>query len=112
MVSRLITNYLFSTPLFPYCLAWRDFWSIWSGLEHYTDLQGLIAWAGRKRLTGVKDHYSHLLVETEVLLAHQQMRRRNLTFWARQLHFIYRSLIAKPKYCPKGGAEKYRLRHQ
>lgn len=112
MLTRIITKHLFSTPLFPYWLAWQEFWSTWAVLERYSDLERLVDWAHRKRLAGIRNHYQNLLVETEILLAHKQMKRRNLVFWTRELYLVYRSLIAKPKYYPKGGAEQYRLRLQ
>ena len=112
MLTRIIATGLFSTPLFPYWLAWQESCAIWSALERCSDLEQLIVWARRKRLTGVGNHYKRLLVETEILLAHKQMRRQKLVFWTRELYLVYRILIPKAKYYPTGGAAKYRLSRQ
>jgi hypothetical protein len=110
MIARFITNTLFSTPLFPYWLLWREFCSIWEALEHQANLMRLVTWAKRKKLRGMREYYKRLYFEVELNLLHKKLRHLRLVCWTEWAYIAYRMLFPNPQYYPKGAAANYSLR--
>jgi hypothetical protein len=109
MLAKFITYSFFSTPVFPYWLDWCDFWSIWQIVERRNDLERLVAWARRKKLKGVREHYKFLLMETEVRLAEKNIRHHNLFVCATTLNLVFRMFFPSPTSHKKGAAVRYKL---
>jgi hypothetical protein len=109
MLAKFVTSTFFSTPVFPYWLAWVDFLSIWEIVERRNDLERLVAWARRKKLKGVREHYKFLLMETEIHLADKNIRHHKLFMWATTLNLVFRMICPSPTSYKKGAAVRYKL---
>lgn len=90
---------------------WRNFWlgvrSIVSLSEAYDDLEGLAAWAKRKRLTKVHNHYRRIQVDVERQLTRYQFRYKLSFKVAKWTLYMKRQLIGERKY-RKGYAARYK----
>jgi hypothetical protein len=82
--------------------------SIWIALKKQNDLNGLVQWAARKRLTTVRQAYQRQLHEIEIRLWQHQVRRPRLLIFCEFLFTAYQQIMAPSKY-KRGSAVKYRL---
>lgn len=97
---------VYTSPLYQFGLMWDRFWYLYHLHSRQRDLQGLIAWAKRKRLKGVQHAYTRQLENLENTLGRYRLQERDLTFWAADLNdFIY--TLFPPRY-RKGYGKKYR----
>lgn len=98
-------------PLFHRWYQWLIFLktlhTITNLLETHHDLQGLEAWASRKRLSKVRQRYAYLLVYVDQQLWRYEFRYKRVLRLVKWTLYIKRQLIGEPKY-KKGHAAKYR----
>jgi hypothetical protein len=88
---------------------WHVLWSVYRNLEHQQDLQQLIVWADRKRLSGVRRAYEHRLADEEQRLFNLKLCAPHLTRYAKVLWQCKQLLIPPPRYRP-GYAKRYQSR--
>ncbi len=87
--------------------TWQQFWAVFHKFYRRDDLENLVTWAQRKKLSGQARYYSSLLANVEIDLNRYVLRQRNLFIWASCLRSI--CLFVKPpqaKY-PRGSAAAY-----
>lgn len=85
--------------------------SIVGVLTRRQDLNELIAWAKRRRLTEVRRCYERRLEDEETRLNRYAVQRPNMTRWARMMFGLHRQLKPKPRYYRRGSAAKYRVKN-
>lgn len=90
--------------------AWRSMDVFVDMLNSRDDLEDLIKWARRKRLTGVRRHYQQLLGETEERLLFYQLRSRRIFGLAQWVYALKQQLQPSPAYY-RGYASKYSRNH-
>lgn len=95
-----------------YHFAWLQFTSILETLSQRDELEHLIRWAQRKRISGVREHYQWLLADVERRLLVKAVHNPRLTNLAEWTYCIQGMLCPAPSFYPKGAAAKYRLRNR
>jgi hypothetical protein len=103
-------NRLFSTHWWRYWLIWHDHWRIVNALHQRDDLERLVQWSKRKRLSGVAGYYRRLLLDQEGKLFTKQMHFPSLFACAEWVYSFQIALSPTPRY-KSGSAAKYRLRN-
>jgi len=98
--------YRFWPRFYLYWANWNRFWMIYHLQGQVEDLERLIVWAKRKRLPGPRQHYRHLLTQTEMRLHSHAIRAPRLSRWAYFLCRVKNVLMSPPHH--KGAAAKYR----
>lgn len=99
--------YRFFSTLFAFTLL---FWRIFCLMDRRVDLERLVRWAKRKRLTGPERWYRLLLMDTERLLSTHNMRHPLFYSITIFLYEIASSLAPQRYYVRKGAAAKYSVR--
>lgn len=89
---------------------WEHFWAIFHKLARQDDLENLVAWARRKRLTGQASYYNSLLTETAIDLNRYAVREHQRYLWANRLYTLHRLINPSRKKHPHGSAAMYRRR--
>lgn len=82
--------------------------SIWIALKKQNDLNALIRWATRKRLTTVRQAYLAQLHRVEERLWHHQVRCPGLVICCELLFTAYKQIVPSHRY-KRGSAAQYRL---
>lgn len=95
------------TPWF----AWLQLHAVLQALSERDDLQRLVLWARRKKLSEVRRYYQYLLSETENRLLKSAFRHRQLTALAKWIYCAQVMLFPARRFYPKGSGAKYRLRN-
>lgn len=67
-------------------LDWNSFWAMYGSYNRINDLEGLMTWAKRKRLTDVKAYYYRLWIMENERLSHYAIKHIHL---ARLIYFLY-----------------------
>ncbi len=93
-----------------YYFAWNDFNTVLGALHRRTELEELIQWAARKRLSGPAKLYRSRHTDEETIIARVATRSPLLFFWARAGFHLNRVVSAKLQYKPKGSAARYRYK--
>jgi len=106
-----ITRLNFQSRWYPCLLTWQDVRAFWRYQHRRADLERLIQWTVRKRLTGPRAHYQMLLADTEQHLLKYQLRRPHLTWWLRLFFGLTTLLFPPQQRYRKGSAAKYKLRN-
>jgi len=86
---------------------WQQFWAVFHKLHRRDDLENLVRWAQRKKLSGQTRYYSSLLIDTEVDLNRLALRHRDLYIWAHYLYSIFRTLKPPRRRYSRGSAAIY-----
>lgn len=100
-----------SVKWYSYRFFWLDTVYILETLTQRDELQRLIRWASRKKLSRVRDYYQRLLDDTEMRLSSQAIRHPHLTELAEWLCCVATMLNPPPPVYKKGAAVKYSLRN-
>jgi hypothetical protein len=111
MQLRQIKNYC-SASLYRLHFFRIDMISVLDALAHRDDLRGLVQWAARKRLYGVRDHYRRLLDANERRLDEHTLRHHTAAELATWLHCAATLFRSPPHRYSTGSAAKYRLRNR
>lgn len=90
-----------------YWLKWQKFWRFFHSYGQLKDLNNLIEWAGRKRLTEVKSAYLRRYNDLECRLFNEQLRNLKLATWSYRLYVVVSFLTPTPCY-HRGYAAKYK----
>lgn len=106
--NMIASNYIRQGRLYHYWQVWNDFRAISGALHRRAELQQLIRWATRKRLTKPLRLYEIRLKEEEARLLQYQCHSRRLTFWTQIIYWIGILIAPAPRYYRKGSAAKYR----
>ena len=109
-MTRIITTLLYQSRWDSHLLTWKDARAIWRYQCRQADLERLVRWATRKRLSGPRAHYQVLLIDTEQRLLQHQLRHPHVAWWLRFFFDLTTLVFPVPRYCRKGLAAKYRLR--
>lgn len=88
--------------------TWQQFWAVFHKLYRRDDLENLVRWAQRKRLSDQARYYSSLLTDTEIDLNRYALRQRNLTIWAHYLYSLCRFLKPPRRRYSRGSAAIYK----
>ena len=78
-------------------------------LKRRYELQQLIQWAKRKRLSRPRKLYQSRLQDEEFRLNRYLVCYPTMTTWTRRFYGLWRSLALKPRYYRRGYATKYRI---
>lgn len=106
-ISNLVTRRLESRFL---C---KHFWSLLRTLNRRAELERLVAWAARKRLTGPRELYRSRLLDEEVRLARQAiMSPRLVVTLAYLVHYFNRLVFPPRRYMRRGAAAAYSSIHR
>lgn len=110
MILASVKNYCSVT--WYWCrFSWLDTTYILETLTQREELQRLIHWASRKKLSRVRDYYRQLLDDAEIRLSSQALRHPHLSELAAWLYCAANMLNPPPHVYAKGAAAKYRLRN-
>ena len=90
---------------------WQIFWKVYRLYERIDNLQGLIAWASRKRFKQ-RHYYRRLLEETYTRLMDQRFRTLRWSQWAECWYRVVKFLFSGRRYHPKGSAHIYRRSYE
>ena len=110
-MTDIITDSLYNSRWYSHRLTLRDATTIWRYLYRRADLERLVHWATRKRLSGPRTHYQTLLVDTEQRLLQCQLRHPRLAWWLRFIFGLITQVFAPRYHYRKGAAAKYRMRN-
>jgi hypothetical protein len=105
-----LINKLFSTRWWRYWLSWYDLWAIIDVLRQQDELERLVLWAKRKRLSRMREYYRSLLLNREAQLSAKQMRFSTLFACAEWVYSFQSALCPSTRYTA-GSAAKYRFRN-
>ena len=92
----------------PHQETWRAFGMAYRLFNRRDELQRLIAWAARKRLSGPRKAYEYLLADCEHHLMRLRGDRPQLIGWATSLHMISMLFRYTPRFYHRGAAASYR----
>lgn len=90
------------------CHHWQQFWWLFHRYARIADLERLIAWARRKRLSGPRNYYQYLLETEHTHLMRYTIREPQLSRWARVVYEVSTVLNPPPRYRARGSAARYR----
>lgn len=88
--------------------TWLILRSIWQAYRCHDDLERLILWARRKRLSNPKRLYEKRLVEVEEKVFRYRLRYPRLVMLVSILQTFFTQIKFQPYYYTKGSAAKYR----
>jgi hypothetical protein len=88
--------------------AWQRFYPILCTLNRRRELNRLIGWATRKRLTHPLSLYRLRLADEERRLFRYRLAHPRLTAFAYSLHLLAYVFFPVPRYLEKGSASAYR----
>ncbi len=88
--------------------TWTTFWSIYRRYERIEELQRLVAWAKRKRLSKVRDHYIRLWLDEERVQFRYQVKHPAMHRSVRILSTIGEMIFPSHQVYRRGAARKYR----
>jgi hypothetical protein len=91
-----------------YLATWGRFWYAYHTSHRIDELQRLIQWAQRKRLTGVRNSYRYKLVREMISLKGCRQCYPETTAWGRGLYKLVRLFASDAPYYPSGAAAAYR----
>lgn len=91
-----------------YQTIWLMIRSIWSALNRQSNLDALVRWATRKRLTTVRQAYQAQLHQVEDRLWYHQVRCPSLVIFCEFLFTAYKQIVPSHRY-KRASAAKYRL---
>ena len=104
-----LPNAIYNTKLYKFWRSWYQFWWFVRAYERRDELERLIDWAERKRLSGVRWAYHNRLMDEEGRINSQGIRHMTLARRAWWLYRLNKFVFGEPQYYPKGYAAKYRL---
>lgn len=81
-------------------------------LNRRAELQQLIHWSKRKRLSHPQKLYQFRLQDEEIRLNRYLVRYPAMTIWTCRFYGLWQSLAPKPRYYRRGSAAKYRTNHR
>lgn len=87
---------------------WREFYSILCAFNRRTELQRLVEWAERKKLSHPLKLYQNRLADEEKHLFRYRLQSPRLTAYASLLHQLTHILLPAPRYLARGSARGYR----
>src|SRR5579859_3183959 len=90
------------------CRTAQEFSAIYKILSRYRELEHLIEWATRKKLSGPCRLYQSRLADEEQRLTRIAWRSPNVLSLARWLYCAIQLISPTPHYRAKGSASKYR----
>lgn len=96
--------------LFEYYSVWRDLCRSLFYLKQREELERLIRWAKRKRLSKVRSHYIELLLNNGWRIRRYQTHSPKVLFWAEWIHCARKMIFPDPQYYRKGYAGRYQSR--
>lgn len=106
MIYRAISNQI--TELSNAWLACQYFWPLLHTLNRRAELERLIAWATRKRLTGPREFYRSRLLDEEMRLSRYAITApRWVVTLAYLLHNFNRLAFPPRRYMRRGAAAPY-----
>lgn len=98
--------YHFWPRFYLFWAAWNRFSAIYHLQAQIEDLERLCTWAKRKRLSGPRQYYRRLLIQTEMRLHSHAIRTPHLHRWAYLLCRVKNVLMLPSHH--KGAAARYR----
>lgn len=102
---------MWNAPYGSWCyIVWRAIWDfhcILSAVQRQDDLDNLVKWTKRKRLSGPRHYYQSLLRDTEMLLIKYTLRHPRTVEAARWCYCLWRMI--NPRRYQRGYGRKYRL---
>lgn len=90
---------------------WGKTTLILKALHRRDELEQLIQWAKRKRLSYPLQSYRNRLADIELLINRYMLQYPNLMRWARWLHILNQAIAPSPNYYGKGSAAKYNSKY-
>src|SRR5258706_14237557 len=93
-----------------YISLWYEFWAILHAFNRRSELQRLVIWAKRKRLSGPRKLYQNRFADEERRLFVYTLSSPRLTKVAHLLHWLNHLISTPPLYPAKGSAPIYRSR--
>ena len=88
--------------------TWQQFWVIYRCLERRADLERLIVWAARKRLSGPLNLYQTRLSDEEQRLFRHRIHHPRPLWYAHVLFWLMGVVCPPKRYYSKGAAAVYR----
>lgn len=92
----------------PFRHSVREFCAVYRALNRRSELERLLAWAARKRLSGPRRLYEKRYADVERALFRYGRRSPHLVNRARVLHWIGRLINKPPRYPSRGAAAGYK----
>lgn len=100
-------------PWWRFWLRWQEFCRILYLLEYESRMRKLVAWAKRKRLQGVGEHYQDRLVAAETELMRCRWRHPKTVIFCEFLYTAYRQIWPdKPPHHHRPRGRQRRRRHR
>jgi hypothetical protein len=84
-----------------------EFWAILYALNRRGELERLIRWAARKRLTGPLKCYQHRLDDEDRRIWRYTVQSPRLVAWAHRVHRLNKLINPAPRYLARGSAAGY-----
>jgi hypothetical protein len=103
-----IPNSFYYTRWFRYWMTYQRFLNIYRAFAQVEDLDNLVIWAKRKRLSYLVKIYRSKHLDAEIYLSRLRTSDPRLAKWARIIRYI-NSQIFPQKIYKKGYASHYRL---
>src|SRR6266496_5219365 len=100
----MFTIQSFDYQRYKWLAAWQSFYASYYLFGREADLQRLMAWAQRKRLTKPRHAYLNRLIETQTTLTRVHIHSPQIWHFARVCFQIMDRLFPPPKYLRRGSA--------